>query len=93
LYILAATDYFFSWAEVITLKEVKKVNFVNFIRTHIIYQYDVPQYIITNNGKPLFNKLMTNLCEKFKFAQRKSSMYHDLQMAWQKLSTRRCATY
>ena len=43
---------------------------------HIIYRYGVPRYIITDNGKPFFNKLMTSLCEKFKFAQHKSSMYH-----------------
>jgi len=62
---------------VIALKEVKKENVVNFIQTHIIYRYGVPRYIITDNGKPFFNKLMTtSLCEKFKFAQHKSSMYH-----------------
>jgi hypothetical protein len=31
LYILAATNYFSKWAEVISLKEVKKENVVNFI--------------------------------------------------------------
>jgi len=68
LYILAATDYFSKWAEAIALKEVKKENVVDFIRTHIIYRYGVPRYIVTDNGKPFFNKLMTSLCEKFKFA-------------------------
>jgi len=76
LYILAATEYFTKWAEAIALKEVKKENVVDFIRTHIIYRYCVPQYIITDNGKLFFNKLMTSLCEKFKSAQHKSSMYH-----------------
>jgi len=60
----------------IPLKEVKKENIVDFIRTHIIYRYGVPRYITTDNGKPFFNKLMTSLCEKFKFAQHESSMYH-----------------
>jgi len=36
----------------------------------------VPQYIIIDNSKPLFNTLMTSLYEKFKFAQHKSLMYH-----------------
>uniref|UniRef100_A0A2N9IB92 Integrase catalytic domain-containing protein n=1 Tax=Fagus sylvatica TaxID=28930 RepID=A0A2N9IB92_FAGSY len=49
LYILAATDYFSKWAEVISLKEVKKENVVNFIRTHLIYRYGVPRYIMTDN--------------------------------------------
>jgi len=76
LYILAATNYFSNWAEAIALKEVKKENVVDFIQTHIIYRYGVPRYIITDNGKPFFYKLITSLCEKFKFAQHKSSMYH-----------------
>ena len=75
-YILPATNYFSKWAEAIPLREVKKENVVDFIRTHTIYRYGVPRYIITNNGKPFVNKLVTALCEKFKFAQRKSSMYH-----------------
>ena len=75
-YILAATDYFSKWAEAIPLREVKKENVVDFIKTHIIYRYGVPRYIITDNGKPFFNSLMTSLCEKFKFAQHKSSMYN-----------------
>ncbi|CAM8911187.1 unnamed protein product [Rhodiola kirilowii] len=75
-YILAATDYFSKWAEAVTLREVKKENMVNFIKKHIIYRHGVPQRIVTDNGKPFFNKLMTSLCEKFKFKQYKSSMYN-----------------
>ncbi|KAL0448157.1 UNVERIFIED_CONTAM: hypothetical protein Slati_1943600 [Sesamum latifolium] len=58
LYILAATDYFSKWAEAVPLKEVKKKNVVDFIRTNIIYRYGVPRYIITDNGKPFCNSLI-----------------------------------
>ena len=78
LYILVTTDYFSKWAKEIALKEVKKENVVDFIWTHIIYWYGVPRYIIIDNGKSFFNKLMTSFCEKFKFAQHKCSMYHAL---------------
>jgi len=67
-YILAATDYFSKWVEAIPLRKVKKENVVDFIRTHIIYRYSVPRYIITDNGKPFINSLLTSLCEKLKFA-------------------------
>ena len=93
LYVLAAIDYFSKWAKAIVLKEVKKENVVDFIRTHIIYRYGVRRYIITNNGKPFFNKLMTSLYEKFKFAQHKSSMYHAPTNGLAELSIRHCATY
>ena len=74
-YILAAIDYFSKWAKVVPLKEVKKENVVNFIRSNTIYRYGVPRYIITNNRKPFYNKLMSNLCERFGFKQHNSSMY------------------
>ncbi|KAL6342933.1 hypothetical protein AAG906_016953 [Vitis piasezkii] len=35
-YILATTDYFSKWAEVVPLKEVKKENVVNFIRKAVL---------------------------------------------------------
>ena len=74
--LLAATDYFSKWAEAVPLREVKKKNVVDFIRTHIIYRYGILRFIITDNGKSFFNSLMTGLCEKFKFAQHRSSMYN-----------------
>ena len=36
----------------------------------------IPHYIITNNGKLFYNRLMTELCEKFGFKQYNSSMYN-----------------
>nr|XP_027099019.1 uncharacterized protein LOC113718303 [Coffea arabica] len=50
IFILAATDYFSKWAEAVPLREVKKENVVDFIRSHIIYRYGVPRYIITDNA-------------------------------------------
>ncbi|KAF7146064.1 hypothetical protein RHSIM_Rhsim04G0187600 [Rhododendron simsii] len=76
LYILAATDYFSKWAEAIALKEVKKENVVNFIRTHLIFRYGVPRYIITDNGKSFYNSAVTRLCQKFGFKQHASTMYN-----------------
>ncbi|KAK4400664.1 hypothetical protein Sango_1172500 [Sesamum angolense] len=75
LYILAATDYFSKWAEAVYLKEVKKENIADFIRTHIIYRYGVPRHIITDNGKSFCNSLIDKLCQKFGFKQRNSSMF------------------
>ncbi|XP_028078733.1 uncharacterized protein K02A2.6-like [Camellia sinensis] len=76
LYILSATDYFSKWAEAVLLKEVKKEIVIDFIKSHIIYRYGVPRYIITDNGKPFYNSLMDKFCERFGFKQRNSSMYN-----------------
>lgn len=76
LYILAATDYFSKWAEVVPLKEVKKETMVQFIKNHVIYQYGIPRYIITDNGKPFKNSLMDQFCERFGIKQRTSTVYN-----------------
>ncbi|KAL0320261.1 UNVERIFIED_CONTAM: hypothetical protein Sradi_5287600 [Sesamum radiatum] len=60
IYILAATDYFSKWAEAVPLKEVKKETVVDFIRVNIIFRYGVPRYVITDNGRPFYNKSMIN---------------------------------
>ena len=92
LYILAATDYFSKWAEALPLWEIKKENVVHFIKSNIIHGYGIPRCIIMDNGKPFYNKLMYNLCEKFSFKQHKSSMYNARQMDLQKLLIRHYAT-
>ena len=49
-FILAKTDYFLKWAEVIPLIKVKTFNVVNFIKHHVIHQFGVPKRIIHDNG-------------------------------------------
>ncbi|XP_049406238.1 uncharacterized protein LOC125869874 [Solanum stenotomum] len=78
MYILAATDYFSRRDEVVPLKEVKKENVVNFIKSNIIFRNDIPRCIVTDDGTPFNNKLVSSLCEKFSFKQHKSSMYNAL---------------
>ncbi|KAL0294850.1 UNVERIFIED_CONTAM: hypothetical protein Sradi_6865200 [Sesamum radiatum] len=87
IYILAATDYFSKWAEAVPLKEVKKETVVDFIRVNIIFRYGAPYYIITDNGRPFYNKSMDKLCAQFGFKQHNSSMYNadgriGEKMAW-----------
>ncbi|KAA0058370.1 uncharacterized protein E5676_scaffold1359G00130 [Cucumis melo var. makuwa] len=60
----------------IPLREAKKENVANFIRTHIISRYGIPHRIVTNNGRQFSNSMIDKLCEKFKFKQYKSSMYN-----------------
>ena len=42
-FILAITDYFSKWAEVIPLKEVKAVDVIKFIKHHVIYRFGIPR--------------------------------------------------
>ncbi|KAL0439550.1 UNVERIFIED_CONTAM: hypothetical protein Slati_2438000 [Sesamum latifolium] len=71
MYILAATDYFCKWAEAVPLKQVKKENVANFIRTNIIYRYGVPSKeipqcvnVVANDLAEAFNKTLCSLLKK-----------------------------
>lgn len=77
-YTLVAIDYFSKWVEVMPLKELKKKTMVNFIRSNIIYQYEVSWYIIIDNGKPFYNKLMSKHYKRFGFKQHNSYIYNAL---------------
>jgi len=41
-FILAITNYFPKWAEVVPLKEVKTLNMIKFIKHYVPYHFDVP---------------------------------------------------
>ena len=49
-FILAATDYFTKWVEAIPLKIVISKNRIDFIKEHIIYRFEIPQMITTDQG-------------------------------------------
>ena len=76
LYIYAATNYFKKWVEVVSHREIKKDNVLNFIRVNIIYRFNIPRYIITHNGKQFDNKLIKKICDVLDFNERQSSIYH-----------------
>ncbi|KAL0366241.1 UNVERIFIED_CONTAM: hypothetical protein Sradi_3514200 [Sesamum radiatum] len=76
IYILAATDYFSKWSEAVPLKEVKKENLGGLHPCQHHLQIWSPRYIITDNGRPFYNKSMDKLCTQFGFKQHNSSMYN-----------------
>jgi hypothetical protein len=75
-FILAATDYFSKWSEVVALKEVKVENVEGFIRNNLIYRFGVPSRIISNNGTSFKNKHLEKLLSKFKIKHHFSTTYN-----------------
>ena len=49
-FILVATDYFTKWVEAIPLKTVTLKNMIDFVREHIVYCFEIPQTITTDQG-------------------------------------------
>jgi hypothetical protein len=75
-FILAATDYFSKWSEVVVLKEVKAENVEDFIRNNLIYRFGVPSQIISDNGTSFKNKQLEKLFSKFKIKHHFSTAYN-----------------
>ncbi|PKI66341.1 hypothetical protein CRG98_013303 [Punica granatum] len=79
LFILVAIDYFTKWIEAITLASVTVKAVARFLKRDIIARYEVPATLIMDNAKNLNNKLIDELCSRFKIQHRNSSPYR-LQM-------------
>ena len=47
-YILVGIDYFTKWIEAIPLVNVEQESVIEFIQKNIIYRFEIPETIITN---------------------------------------------
>ena len=75
-FILAMTDYFLKWAEVIPLSEVKTFNVVNFIKHHVIHRFGVPGRIIHDNGPQFASQVFYQFCNKYWIQNMASTAYN-----------------
>ena len=64
-FILAITDYFSKWVEVVPLVEVKTTNVINIIRYHAIHRFGVPRRIIHDNGPQFVSQSFYQFCDKY----------------------------
>jgi hypothetical protein len=62
--LLAATNYFSKWAEAIAVKDFKNTTVSEFIRTHIIYRFGIPDSIISDNEQPFIGSPLYRLYAK-----------------------------
>jgi hypothetical protein len=64
-YILAITDYFTKWVEVIPMKSMTSMDVINFVKEHVIHRFGIPQTITTDGGSVFiseeFRKFTANM--------------------------------
>src|SRR4051812_10657764 len=76
-YILVMTDYLTKWPEAEAMRETSAKNVVEFIYKRVICVHGCPKVIMSDNrGTHFRNKLVEELCEKFKIRHKLSSPYH-----------------
>src|SRR3954447_13599536 len=75
-YILVMTDYLTKWPEAKAMKEATADNVIQFIYEKVICRHGCPKIILSDRGAHFRNKLVDELCEKFKVKHKLSSPYH-----------------
>ena len=76
IWILATTEYFTKWVEVVPLKKAIRVAVANFIREHIITRFRIPRRLIRDNRTLFINKDMKNLTEAYHIKHGRSTPYY-----------------
>jgi len=72
------TNYFSKSVEAIPLTEVKTLNVVNFIKHHIIQQFDVPRRIIHDHGPQFASHSFFWFCDKYPIQNAASTAYNPI---------------
>ncbi|XP_070019841.1 uncharacterized protein [Nicotiana sylvestris] len=65
-FILVAINYFNKWVEAASYKVITNKVVQDFVKDCIVYQFGVPESIITDNATNLNSDLMKSMCESFK---------------------------
>ena len=73
-FILIDIDYFTKWVEVASYAKLTSTRVANFIRSHIIYRYEVPHELISYRGTH-FRAEVETLLQKYNIQHHKSSAY------------------
>ena len=71
-----ATNYFTKWVEVQPLVNVSQADMIMFIKTQIIYRFEVLETITTNQGTMFIEKKMKIFAQQFGFQLVHSSPYY-----------------
>ena len=73
-YIVVAIDYFSKWVEDESFATVGSKQMAQFIEQNIIYRYELPHHVVTDNGVQ-FRVKMTALLGEYKIDHHRSSLY------------------
>jgi len=60
-YVLVAIDHYFKWCEAWPIKEHDAYTIAKFMEDEVINRYEVPKYILTNNGNEWMKELLKSV--------------------------------
>ena len=74
-FIFVVIDYFTKWVEAVSYTSVTKSVVARFIKKEIIYRYELPERIISDNELNLNNEMVTEVGTRFKIRHHNSVPY------------------
>jgi IS30 family transposase len=74
--VLVATDYFTKWTEAVPLKNITHREVIHFILEHMIYRFDIPQTLTTDQGLSFMSHQVHEFVESFKIKFLSYSPYY-----------------
>ncbi|KAM1660756.1 hypothetical protein ACFX2K_003711 [Malus domestica] len=74
--IIVANDYFTKWVEVEPITTTTQTDIEHFIWKNIIYRFDIPYSIVTNNGPQFMGKYLAKFFEKYGIKQHMSMPWY-----------------
>lgn len=75
-WIIAATECYIKWVEVVPLKRASESVVANFIRDNIICKFGIPKSILSDNSTPFVNYHERELFEQYEVDHVNSNPYY-----------------
>jgi hypothetical protein len=75
-FILVAMDYFTNWTEVVPLRNMTHREVISFVQEHIIYRFELPQTLATDQGSSFISHQFREFVESMKIKLLNSSPYY-----------------
>ena len=75
-FILAATDYFSRWAELVPLREVTGATVARFFTNNIVHRYGMPYRVHSDNGTNFKSQQVHRFAEKYGIKWTFSTIYN-----------------
>jgi transposase InsO family protein len=75
-FVLATTDYFTKWMEVVPLKNMMHKEVIHFILEHIVHRFSIPQTLTMDQGSSFMSHEVREFVESLKIKLLNSSSYY-----------------
>ena len=75
-FLLVIVDYFTRWVEMFALRNATATDIANILINEVICRYDIPFYILSDNGLQFISQLFNDVCTFLSIKRKFTANYH-----------------